>query len=236
MSNVRLFFSESLSINLNSKLEKSQSHYLTKVMRLKVGELFSLFNQSGEWEAKINEISKGIVEFSVVKHLRSQENSKEVWLAFSPIKSNYFNFMIQKSTELGITKFLPIIFDRTIVRKINKQRLEKVIIEAAEQSNRINIPEIAKPQNLKSFLNTNKSKMNLIFTDLNSKNKKLDTNKLAKKPICIIIGPEGDFSENEREKILSYEGVNSIKINENILRSETAAISAISIVNYFVNL
>ena len=236
MSNVRLFFSESLSINLNSKLEKSQSHYLTKVMRLKVGELFSLFNQSGEWEAKINEISKGIVEFSVVKHLRSQENSKEVWLAFSPIKSNYFNFMIQKSTELGVTKFLPIIFDRTIVRKINKQRLEKVIIEAAEQSNRINIPEIAKPQNLKSFLNTNKSKMNLIFTDLNSKNKKLDTNKLAKKPICIIIGPEGDFSENEREKILSYEGVNSIKINENILRSETAAISAISIVNYFVNL
>ena len=236
MSNVRLFFSESLSINLNSKLEKSQSHYLTKVMRLKVGELFSLFNQSGEWEAKINEISKGIVEFSVVKHLRSQENSKEVWLAFSPIKSNYFNFMIQKSTELGITKFLPIIFDRTIVRKINKQRLEKVIIEAAEQSNRINIPKIEKPINLKSFLNKNKNKMNLIFTDLNSKNTKLDLNKLTNKPICIIIGPEGDFSEVEREEILSYEEVNSIKINKNILRSETAAISAISIVNYFVNL
>ena len=236
MSNVRLFFSESLSINLNSKLEKSQSHYLTKVMRLKVGELFSLFNQSGEWEAKINEISKGIVEFSVVKHLRSQENSKEVWLAFSPIKSNYFNFMIQKSTELGITKFLPIIFDRTIVRKINKQRLEKVIIEAAEQSNRINIPKIEKPINLKSFLNKNKNKMNLIFTDLNSKNTKLDLNKLTNKPICIIIGPEGDFSEVEREEILSYEEVNSIKINKNILRSETAAISAISIISYFTNL
>ena len=236
MSNVRLFFSESLSINLNSKLEKSQSHYLTKVMRLKVGELFSLFNQSGEWEAKINEISKGIVEFSVVKHLRSQENSKEVWLAFSPIKSNYFNFMIQKSTELGITKFLPIIFDRTIVRKINKQRLEKVIIEAAEQSNRINIPKIEKPQNLKSFLSKNKNKINLIFADLNSQNKKLDLKKVTNKPICIIIGPEGDFSEVEREEILSYEGVNSIKINKNILRSETAAISAISIISYFTNL
>ena len=236
MSNVRLFFSENLSINLNSKLEKSQSHYLTKVMRLKVGELFSLFNQSGEWEAKINEISKGIVEFSVVKHLRSQENSKEVWLAFSPIKSNYFNFMIQKSTELGINKFLPIIFDRTIVRKINKQRLEKVIIEAAEQSNRINIPKIEKPINLKNFLSKNKSKMNLIFTDLNSKNTKLDLNKLTNKPICIIIGPEGDFSEVERGEILSYEEVNSIKINKNILRSETAAISAISIISYFTNL
>ena len=236
MSNVRLFFSESLSINLNSKLQKPQSHYLTKVMRLKIGESFSLFNQSGEWEAKINEISKGIVEFSVVKHLRSQENSKEVWLAFSPIKSNYFNFMIQKSTELGITKFLPIIFDRTIVRKINKQRLEKVIIEAAEQSNRINIPKIEKPINLKSFLSKNKSKMNLIFSDLNSKNTKLDLNKLTNKPICIIIGPEGDFSEVEREEILSYEEVNSIKINKNILRSETAAISVISIISYFTNL
>jgi 16S rRNA (uracil1498-N3)-methyltransferase len=234
MSYIRLFFPESLSLNLSSKLDKSQSHYLNKVMRIKPNENFSLFNSSGEWEAKINLISKGIVEFTVTKHLRSKENSNEFWLAFSPIKSNYFNFMIQKSTELGITKFLPIIFDRTIVRKINKQRLEKVIIEASEQSNRINIPKIEKPQNLKSFLS--KNKMNLIFTDLNSKNKKLDLSKLANKPICIIIGPEGDFSEAEREEILSYEGVNSLKINENILRSETAAISAISIVNYFTNL
>ena len=236
MSNIRLFFPESLSLKLSSKLDKSQSHYINKVMRIKANETFSLFNNKGEWEAKINGISKGIVEFTITKHLRSQENSKEIWLAFSPIKSNYFNFMIQKSTELGITKFLPIIFDRTIVRKINKQRLEKVIIEAAEQSNRINIAKIEKPQNLKSFLSKNKSKMNLIFTDLNSKNKKLDVNKLTNKPICIVIGPEGDFSEVERKEILSYEGVNSLKINENILRSETAAISAISIVSYFTNL
>ena len=236
MSNVRLFFAKSLSLNLSSKLNKSQSHYLAKVMRVKVGESFSLFNQSGEWEAKINEILKGTVEFTVIKYLRSKENPKEVWLAFSPIKSNYFNFMIQKSTELGVTKFLPIIFERTIVRKINKQRLEKVIIEAAEQSNRIYVPIIEEPQNLKNFLNNNKSKMNLIFTDLNSKNKKLDLNKLKNKPICIIIGPEGDFSEVERRDILSYEGVNSIIINENILRSETAAISTISIINYFLNL
>ena len=236
MSNIRLFFSKSLSINLKAKLDKPQSHYVNKVMRIKVNETFSLFNSGGEWEAKIIEISKNIVEFNITKQLRQKENTKEVWLAFSPIKSNYFNFMIQKSTELGITKFLPIIFDRTIVRKINKQRLEKVIIEAAEQSNRINIPKIEKPQNLKSFLSKIKSKMNLIFTDLNSKNKKLDLNKLTNKPICIIIGPEGDFSETERKEILSYEGVNSLKINENILRAETAAISAISIVSYFTNL
>jgi 16S rRNA (uracil1498-N3)-methyltransferase len=233
MSNIRLFFKESLSLNLTDKLDKPQSHYVSKVMRVKVGEVFSLFNSSGEWEAKILTLSKSIVEFNITKQLRQKESTKEMWLAFSPIKSNYFNFMIQKATELGVTKFIPIIFDRTIVRKINKERLEKVIIEAAEQSNRINVPSIEEPQSLQDFLNN--KKIDLIFTDLNSKNKKIDLEKLTSNPTCVIIGPEGDFSEEEREQILAFKGVQPIKINENILRSETAVISALSIVNYTVN-
>ena len=236
MSNIRIFFSESLSINSISKLGKPQSHYISKVMRIKVGKNFSLFNSNGEWLVEIKSISNGIVEFSVLEQTRKKEIFKDIWLAFSPIKANYFNFMIQKSTELGITKFFPIIFDRTIVRKVNKQRLEKVIIESAEQSNRINIPLIEKPQSLKSFLSNNKNKINLIFTDLNSKNKKIELNKSTNKPVCIIIGPEGDFSEKERKDILSFDQVNSVKINENILRSETAAISTVSLINYFLNL
>ena len=233
MSNIRLFFQKSLSINLKDKLDKSQSHYISKVMRIKKSEVFSLFNSNGEWEAKILNISKSLVEFNITKQLRQKEYPKELWLAFSPIKSNYFNFMIQKATELGVTKFLPIIFDRTVVRKINKERLEKVIIEAAEQSNRINVPSIEKPKSLKKFLDD--KKMDLIFTDLNSKTNKLDLKKLTNNPSCIIVGPEGDFSETEREEILSYNGVQAIKINENILRSETAVISALSIVNYAIN-
>ena len=232
MSNIRLFYSKSLSLNLTDKLDKSQSHYVSKVMRLKEKEVFSLFNSSGEWEAKILNISKSIVEFNVTKQLRQKENNKDLWLAFSPIKSNYFNFMIQKATELGVTKFLPIIFERTIVRKINKERLEKVIIEAAEQSNRITVPSIEDPQKLKSFLNND---MDLIFTDLNTANTKIDLTKLTTKPTCVIIGPEGDFSEQEREEILKFNGVQSVKINENILRSETAVISALSIINYAIN-
>ena len=236
MSNIRLFFPESLSLNFESKLDRSQSHYLTKVMRIKIGESFSLFNKNGEWSAKINKISKGIVEFIVEEKIRQEVNNKEIWLAFSPIKSNYFNFMIQKATELGVTKFIPIIFDRTIVRKINKERLEKIIIEATEQSNRINVPILEKPQNLGKFLSNNSRKIDLIFTDLNTSQKKLEINKRANKPLCAIIGPEGDFSENERKQILNFEGVRPIKINENILRAETAAISVISIINYTINL
>ena len=152
MSNIRLFFKESLSLNLVSKLDKSQSHYISKVMRIKENEIFSLFNSSGEWEAKILNITKSIVEFEITNQIRQKENQKELWLAFSPIKSNYFNFMIQKATELGITKFVPIIFERTVVRKLNKERLEKVIIEATEQSNRINIPTLEDATNLEDFL------------------------------------------------------------------------------------
>ena len=237
MSNVRLFFAKSLSLNLSSKLNKSQSHYLAKVMRAKVGESFSLFNQSGEWEAKINEILKGIVEFTVLKKLREKDNEKNIWLAFAPIKSNFFNFMIQKATELGVTKFVPIITERTIVRKINYERIEKIIIEASEQSNRIKVPKVEKTQNLNLFLENNNNKINIIFGDLNTENQNLDPKiKKENKPICIIIGPEGDFTESEREQILNFKDVQSLKINNNILRTETAAISAISIVNYFLNL
>ena len=148
MSNIRLFFSDALLVNMIDKLNKDQSHYLSKVMRIKENEVFSLFNKEGEWEAKVLGISKNTIKFKIIKQLRQKEITKELWLAFSPIKSNYQNFMLQKATELGVTKFLPIIFDRTVVRKINKDRLEKIIIEASEQSNRINVPTIEDVQDL----------------------------------------------------------------------------------------
>ncbi len=229
MSNIRLFFSETLSANMTGKLDKSQSHYVNKVMRIKKNEVFSLFNSEGEWEAKILNISKSIVEFKLIKQLRQKENAKELWLAFSPIKSNYQNFMIQKATELGVTKFLPIIFDRTIVRKINTMRLEKVIIEASEQSNRLKVPKLEKILNLDDFLKFNKN-TNIIFGDLNTNNNKLNIKN--NESLCILIGPEGDFTIKEREKILKLNNIISLNINKNILRSETAAISMISIVTF----
>ena len=234
MSNIRLFFKESLSINLVSELDKPQSHYLIKVMRLKPGGKFLLFNQNGEWRVKINKITKEIVEFLVEEKIRNKSIEKEIWLAFTPIKSNYFNFMIQKATELGVTKFLPIISERTIVRKINTIRIEKILIESSEQSNRLSIPELEKIISLENFVKKY-SKLNIIFADINTNNKNLYLDKLQNKPICILIGPEGDFSEAERAKILEFNGVQSIKLNDNILRSETAVISSLSIINYLIN-
>ena len=233
MSNIRLFFSESLSNNLVGKLNKDQSRYLTSVMRLKTNQEFSLFNKSGEWNTKILSINKGIVEFEVQNQLRQSIQEREIWLVFAPIKSNYFNFMLQKATEIGVTKLFPITTERTIVRKINADRLNKILIEAAEQSNRLTVPTIEKIQNLELFLNENKN-INLVFGDLNTENKKIEL-KDPSKPIAVLIGPEGDFSENERAKILKFHDVQSIKLNDNILRSETAVISSLSIINYLIN-
>tara|TARA_B100000315_G_scaffold75232_1_gene68876 strand:+ start:631 stop:1332 length:702 start_codon:yes stop_codon:yes gene_type:complete len=233
MSNIRLFFKESLSLNLISKLDKSQSHYLSKVMRINIGQSFSLFNQTGEWEAKIKEINKGIVEFSVIKKLRSASNEREIWLAFAPIKLNYLNLMIQKATELGVTKFIPILTERTIVRKLNDKRLNKIIIEASEQSNRLKVPKLDRILKLDNFLKLNRN-TNIIFGDLNTNNNKI--NFKGSDPLCILIGPEGDFTVKERENILKLKKLIPLKINKNILRSETAAISALSIINYCLNL
>ena len=229
MSNIRLFFEKSLSLNLNSTLDKSQSHYLSKVMRIDIGKSFSLFNQSGEWEAKVENIDKGIVEFLVIKKLRSANREKEIWLAFAPIKLNYLNLMIQKATEIGVTRFIPLLTERTIVRKLNEKRINKIIIEASEQSNRLKVPSLDKLTKLDTFLKSNQN-ANIIFGDLNTNNKKMDIKN--KNPLCVLIGPEGDFSLKEREGILKLKNIIPLKINDNILRSETAAISMISIISF----
>ena len=229
MSNIRLFFNESLYINLKSKLDKTQSHYIHKVMRIKEGQNFSLFNQYGEFEAKVENIIRGIVEFSVEKKLRSADNPTEIWLAFTPIKLNYLNLMIQKATELGVTRFIPLLSERTIVRKINEKRVKKIIVEASEQSNRLNLPILDKLKNFEEFLKENID-TTILFGDLNSENKKIDIK--SNEPICVLIGPEGDFSIKEREIISKMKNIIPININRNILRSETAAISMISIISY----
>ena len=229
MNNIRLFYQENLSNNLKGKLDKKQSHYISKVMRIKENGKFNVFNNAGEWVAKIIRIANGFVEFRIVKQLRSIENANEIWLAFSPIKSNYFNFMIHKATEIGVTRFIPILTERTIVRKLNEKRINKIIIEASEQSNRLKVPSLDKLTKLDTFLKSNQN-TNIIFGDLNTNNKKIYIKN--KNPLCVLIGPEGDFSLKEREGILKLKNIIPLKINDNILRSETAAISMISIISF----
>ena len=234
---VRLYFSDKIQSDLVSQLTKAQSHYVKDVMRLKIGDGFSIFNAQGEWNASIESYEKESARIKILDKLRDKKKEQNIWLAFTPIKQNPLNFIIQKGTELGVQKFIPILSERTIVKDINIERVKKIIVESAEQSNRISIPQINNLEPLKFFLSQFPKNGCLVFCDINCNKSELK-NILLKKidgPICILVGPEGDFSESERQLIIDLKQTCSLSLASNILRSETAAIAAVAIVNFQLN-
>jgi len=235
---IRLYFSGKIQSDLVAHLQDEQSHYLKDVMRLKAGDTFSVFNNQGEWSACVKNNEKKSTKIKILEKLRDKKNEQNIWLAFTPIKQNPLNFIIQKGTELGVQKFIPILSERTVVKDINIERIKKIIIESAEQSNRISIPQINNLELLKKFIDDFPKNGCLIFCDINCEKNDLK-NILSRKstgPICILIGPEGDFSENERKLIVELEQSQSISLAKNILRAETAAVAAVTLVNYHLNI
>ena len=234
---IRLYFSDKIQSELISYLTREQSHYVKDVMRLKTGDSFSAFNSQGEWNAIIESYEKDGARIKILKKVRNKKSEKNVWLAFSPIKQNPLNFMIQKTTELGIQKFIPVVCERSVVNDINIERIKKIIIESSEQSNRLSVPEITKKESLKNFLKLFPKNGCIIFCDINC-NKSNFKNILSKKikgPVCILVGPEGDFSENERQLIIELNQTCPLSLASNILRAETAAIAATTIINFELN-
>ena len=235
-SKARLFYSKELKSGLISKLSKSQSHYISNVMRINPGDKIYLFNSSnGEWDTRILSNNQGLIEFEVEKLSRPQKEEINLWLAFSPIKKIPQDMMLQKTTELGIQKFVPLICERSIVREVNIERAEKIVTEASEQSNRISIPQILKIKKLENFLKNFPENGNIIFCDINCQSNNLKNILSKKNPTCILIGPEGDFSEKERQLIVDHKKTISISLAKNILRAETAAVAATTILSYILN-
>ena len=231
-SNIRLYFSNKIKSGVISKLPKNQSHYVKNVIRLKAGQQFSVFNSDGEWKALILLHTKDYTEFKVLEKLRHQEEQQEIYLAFSPIKKIAQDIMLQKTTELGVKKFFPILCERSVVREINIDRSKKILIEASEQSNRISIPDISKIMNLETFLKNFSQEGKIIFCDINSKSKDFKNVMSIKGSKCILIGPEGDFSEKERQSIVDNKNTVPISLAKNILRAETAAIAATTLLTF----
>ena len=151
------------------------------------------------------------------------------------IKKIPMDNILQKATELGISKIIPIISERTEVKELNFDRAKKIVIEATEQSNQLVPPEIVDVIKLKDFLLTFDENSKILFADVNSKEKLKTENLKNVKSFCILIGPEGDFSPAERELILQNRAVKPFTLSRNILRSDTAVISAISLVNFINN-
>ena len=235
MNNVRLYYSESIVENSTSLVSKEHSHYIANVMRLKKGSNINFFNKEGEWLSKIIFIERDKVEVKFLNKIKEPSKTSNIELAICLVKKTPMEIILQKATELGVRKITPIISDRTEVKDLNFERANKIVVEATEQSNQFNPPDISQTTKLKDFINSISNDEKLFFADVNSKHKPNSKDLRQSKKISILIGPEGDFSPTERELILSKPETISFSLSENILRADTAVISAILLVNFINN-
>ena len=233
--NIRLYHPDSILENNTSLLSKEHTHYLVNVMRLQRGSNLIFFNKNGEWKSEIIFLNKDRVEVRFLEKIKEGKNLSKTEIAICLVKKHPMDIILQKATELGVSKIIPIISERTEVKEFNIDRAKKIAIEATEQSNQLVPPEITNVIKLKDFLKTFDETSKLLFADVNSKdNLKIEDLKNFKS-LCILIGPEGDFSPVERESILHNRAVKPFTLSRNILRSDTAVISAISLVNFINN-
>ena len=235
MSNIRLFHPENITENTTGLLSKEHTHYVVNVMRLKRGSNINFFNKNGEWLSEIVFLDRDRVEVKFLNKIKESSKISNIELAICLVKKNPMETILQKATELGVIRITPIISERTEVKELNYERAQKIVIEATEQSNQLNPPEVSKVIKLKDFLEKLDSGTKFLFADVNSQNN------LKKKDVegdflkTILIGPEGDFSPSERKSILAKANTTSFSISKNILRSDTAVISAISLINFINN-
>ena len=233
--NIRLYHPISIEENSTSLLSREHTHYIVNVMRLKRGSNLSFFNKDGEWLSEIVFLDKDRVEVKFLNKIKESSNTSNIELAICLVKKGPMEIILQKATELGVSKIIPIISERTEVKDLNFERANKIVVEATEQSNQLTPPKISDVIKLKDFLKNLDGSSKLLFADVNSKdNLKAEILKGAKS-LSVLIGPEGDFSPYERELILENLNVVPFTISKNILRSDTAVISAISLVNFINN-
>ena len=233
--NIRLYYPNSIVENTTALLTKDHTHYIVNVLRLKRGSEINFFNRNGEWKSEVIFLNKDRVEVKFLNKTKSPTSSSKINLAICLVKKNPMDNILQKATELGVGKIIPIVSERTEVKELNYDRAKKIVIEATEQSNQLVPPEISDVIKLKDFLKNFDNTSILLFADVNSKDKLKAEDFKDKKNFSILIGPEGDFSPKERETILGNTAVKPFTLSRNILRSDTAVISAISLINFINN-
>ena len=234
--NIRLYYPSSIVENTTALVSKEHTHYIMNVLRLKRGSNINFFNKTGEWKSEIVFLEKDRIEIKFLEKIKSPNKLSKIELAICLVKKSPMETILQKATELGVSKIIPIISDRTEVKELNQDRAKKITIEATEQSNQLVPPEISEVIKLKDFLERLDQSTKLLFADVNSQNNLKTEDLKGSQSLCVLIGPEGDFSPLEREAILKSSSVKPFTLSRNILRSDTAVISAISLVNFINNI
>jgi 16S rRNA (uracil1498-N3)-methyltransferase len=223
----RLFVRQPLDEDVRVELDAQQAHYLGNVMRLRVGdELLAFDGKSGEWLVRIAEANKKRMTLTVERRTREPEAIPDVWLAFAPVKRTQTDWLVEKATELGAARLIPVMTRRTVAERVRLERLKSIAIEAAEQCGRTSLPEIAEPMPLARLLEQREPARTLYFAD--ESGGEAPANSLRAGPALILTGPEGGFTEEERALIRAAPSSIAISLGPRILRAETAALAALA--------
>ena len=223
----RLFVRHALAVGARVELDAGQANYLGNVMRRGVGDELLVFDGgSGEWLARIAEAGKKHMTLSVEQRMRDPEVIPDIWLAFAPVKRAQTDWLVEKATELGTARLLPVVTQRTVTERVKLERLQAIAIEAAEQCGRTMLPEIEEPVALKKLLSERDPKRTLYFADETGGGRALDV--FVPGPALILVGPEGGFTEGEGVAIRASANATAISLGPRILRAETAALAALA--------
>jgi 16S rRNA (uracil1498-N3)-methyltransferase len=221
----RLFVDQALAEGLNVTVE---GNYLAAVLRLGPGDKVKLFDdRTGEWLAEIVEAGKKRVALTVGERLRERELVPDLWLLFAPIKRGRIDWLVEKATELGVARLVPVVTRRTIVDRLNLDRLRAHAVEAAEQCERTALPELVEPGKLDAILREWPEGRILYFADEGGGAPLAAA--AVPGPAAILIGPEGGFTEEERAAIRALPAARPVSLGPRILRADTAALAAISL-------
>jgi len=228
---VRLFVDQPLGEGARVSLSVSQAHYLLHVMRARKGDRASLFNgRDGEWLATIAEATPRDCTLACERKTQEQTNDEDLWLVFAPIKKTPADYLAQKATELGVSVLQPVITRRTIVHRVNAERMRANAIEAAEQSGRLTVPEIRAAIDLELLLNDWPRERNLLFCDEAGAPPIIEALRGASKgPWAVVIGPEGGFDPDERSMVRALASTVPVSLGKRILRADTAALAALAV-------
>ena len=231
MSKIRLYTEATLKEGIELELNETQSRYLSVVMRVSVGEEVFLFDgKNGEFSSTVIKISKKAVVLLVRQKTKEFMPTSDVWLLFAPIKKDRTDFIVEKATELGVDKIIPVITRYTISEKVRTDRFLAQAIEASEQSRRLSIPKIGDPCKLDILLKEWDSRRRLYYMDETGGGKAAaDIFSEYKGPVGLLIGPEGGFSEEELNKLRKCAFARAVSLGPLILRAETAVVSSLSI-------
>lgn len=223
----RLFVRHGLADGEVLSLDAAQANYLGNVMRLKEGaELLVFDGSSGEWLARVAEARKKRMTLTVQRRTREPEAIPDLWLAFAPVKRAQTDWLVEKATELGAARLIPVMTQRTVTERVKLERLEVIAIEAAEQCGRTRLPEISEPLTLKQLLGSRDSARRLYFADERGGEPAVKTFRPG--PALILTGPEGGFTDEERASIRAAENALAFSLGPRILRAETAALASLS--------